>query len=151
MKKSSRIIFAIIAFTFFVSLLFWILHFPGKRYVFMYESFDDGALKLERRFLPRKPVQGLIHLYVDELLLGPETERLRPLFTRGTAATSCFLRDGTLYITLTDNFLTEESGASKIKDGFDLFKKNILHNFRSIKNIDIFVNGQLIYEEVGTR
>lgn len=149
MKKSSVVICAVVAFTFLLSLSLWLVKFPGKRYVFMFESFDDGSVKLERRFLPRKPVQGMIHLYVDELLLGPETERCRPLFTRGTSSLSCFLRNGVLYVTLTDDFLSEENGASRIKDGFELFKKNILHNFKNVKSIDIFVNGERLYEEVG--
>ncbi|MBQ9630866.1 MAG: GerMN domain-containing protein [Treponema sp.] len=148
MKKSILAVGILISLAFIISLVTWLIFFPGVRHTFMFQSFDDDSLRMEVRYLPRNPVQGRLSLFVDELLLGPETERFRPLFTRGTRAESCFLRDGTLYVTLSTDLLTEGNGALPLKKGFSLFKKNILHNFRNIKQIDIFVDGKLIYEEL---
>jgi hypothetical protein len=113
----------------------------------MFESSENGKVRMEWRYLPLNPVQGRLHMYVDELLLGPETSRFRPLFSPGTRAESCFKRGSTLYVDLSDTLLTESGGASEIRKGIGLFRRNILHNFENIHTVEVFVGGRLAYED----
>ncbi|MFA6855805.1 MAG: GerMN domain-containing protein [Treponema sp.] len=113
----------------------------------MFESSDNGKICMEWRYLPLKPVQGRVNMYVDELLLGPETDRFKPLFSPGTKAVSCFKRGGTLYVDLSDLLLTEAGEASAIKNGIKLFRRNILHNFENIHTVEVFVGGRPAYED----
>jgi len=80
-------------------------------------------------------------------LLGPLTAEYRPLFTRGTRAQSCFVRGGVLYVDLSDALISEADGASEIRQGMELFRKNILYNFKNINTIEVFVAGNRAYEK----
>jgi hypothetical protein len=147
MKKSSLCLIIIVSACFCISLTCWIVKFPGIRHVFMFQSSDNGKICMEARYLPLRPVQGRLNLFVDELLLGPETARFRPLFSQGTTQLSCFKRGSTLYVNLSDTLLTESGGASEIKTGIGLFRKNILYNFENIHSVEVFVDGRLAYED----
>jgi Sporulation and spore germination. len=147
LKKPAQCLIIIVSAIFCISCIVWLVHFPGIRRVYMFESSDNGKICMESRFLPLRPVQGRVNMYVDELLLGPETSRYRPLFSPGTKALSCFRRGGTLYVDLSDTLLTESGGASEIKKGIKLFRKNILHNFENIRTVEVFVGGRLAYED----
>ena len=129
MKRKTTAFIAIVSASFVLSLVLWIISFPGVRYVFMFQSAATGKICMESRYLPRRPVQGKVNCYVDELLLGPLTAEYCPLFTRGTRAQSCFVRDGILYVDLSDALISESDGASEIGQGMELFRKNILYNY----------------------
>ncbi|MBP3710744.1 MAG: GerMN domain-containing protein [Treponema sp.] len=148
MKKSSVILAAVCAASLGLSLVVWCFRLPGTRYVFMFESASNSKICMESRYLPRNPVQGKVNMYVDELLLGPLTAEYMPLFSRGTKAESCFMRGDVLYVNLSDALLAEDGNASEIKQGIELFRKNILYNFRNIHTVDVFVAGEYAYEEV---
>ena len=147
MKRKTTAFIAIVSASFVLSLVLWIISFPGVRYVFMFQSAATGKICMESRYLPRRPVQGKVNCYVDELLLGPLTAEYRPLFTRGTRAQSCFVRDGILYVDLSDALISESDGASEIGQGMELFRKNILYNFKNIHTIEVFVAGNRAYEK----
>ena len=147
MKRKTTAFIAIVSASFVLSLELWIISFPGVRYVFMFQSAATGKICMESRYLPRRPVQGKVNCYVDELLLGPLTAEYRPLFTRGTRAQSCFVRDGILYVDLSDALISESDGASEIGQGMELFRKNILYNFKNINTIEVFVAGNHAYEK----
>ena len=144
MKRKTTAFIAIVSASFVLSLVLWIISFPGVRYVFMFQSAATGKICMESRYLPRRPVQGKVNCYVDELLLGPLTAEYRPLFTR---AQSCFVRDGILYVDLSDALISESDGASEIGQGMELFRKNILYNFKNINTIEVFVAGNHAYEK----
>ena len=147
MKRKTTAFIAIVSASFVLSLVLWMIRFPGIRYVFMFRSAATGKICMESRYLPKDPVQGRVNNYVDELLLGPLTAEYRPLFTRGTRAQSCFVRDGVLYVDLSDALISEADGASEIRQGMELFRKNILYNFKNINTIEVFVAGNRAYEK----
>ena len=147
MKRKTTAFIAIVSASFVLSLVLWMMSYPGVRYVFMFQSAATGKICMESRYLPRRPVQGKVNCYVDELLLGPLTAEYRPLFTRGTRAQSCFVRDGILYVDLSDALISESDGASEIGQGMELFRKNILYNFKNINTIEVFVAGNHAYEK----
>lgn len=141
MKKTVVIFGAVIIFSLGLSLVRWCFHFPGTRYICMFESAESGKVCMESRHLPKDSVRDDVHRYVDELLLGPLAPEFRPLFTRGTKALSCFVRDDVLYVNLSDELIWQDDGVSDIARGIELFRKNILHNFNNIHTIDVFVAG----------
>ena len=131
---------------FFISLCFWLKSAPGRKYTFYFQSVDTGILCVEHRMLQRGEGQDEIAMYIDELLLGPMTERFRPLFSVGTKYTFCFVRDHVLYINLTADVLDKTGNASEILVGTELFKENILKTFSNINSIEMYIDNRSIYQ-----
>lgn len=147
-SKGSKIyiaILSVLAVSFLFSLITWLVNYPGERKVFIFNSLDTGGLIVESRFLARKPVQGKETLFVDELLLGPLTERCQPLFSDGTKSLSVFEKDGVFYANISAHALLEHDGAENIKDGAELFQKNILWNFSGAKVVDLYIDSKKAY------
>ena len=101
---------------------------------------DSGRNNVESRFLPSRRGAEKVSLYVDELLLGPKTERSRPVFSPGTKAAFCFERGRTLYVNLTSDLLEKSGNASEIMEGMDLFKMNIKKAFPKYKQVEIYID-----------
>ena len=139
-----------IIFIFLITLLFSVLSYIiGKdsvRRTFIFPSADKGEYIVEYRNLTKKPIQGDVQLFIDELLLGSTIERTKSLFSSGTKVLSCFQRDQTLYLNLSSDLLEMGEGVIEIRDGMDLLKKNIQKNFFKIHEIEIFVNGKIAFE-----
>ena len=113
---------------------------PGKRYSFRFQSVDSGRNNVEWRFLPRRKRAARPALYIDELLLGPKTERSKPVFSPGTKATFCFERGRTLYVNLTSDLLVQSGNASDIMEGLEIFKMNIKRTFPKYKQVEIYID-----------
>jgi len=144
-KKTGFCLVAILlAFVF--SLLLFLVNYPGKRYNFYFESVDTGKICYETRFLQHKKFEESVKSYVDELLLGPKTERLRPLFSPNTKESFCFIKKDTLYVNITSDSLRMTGNASDILKGTELFKKNILKTFGKINNVEIYIDNKSIYK-----
>lgn len=111
----------------------------------LFHSHDTGGIIAEQRFLPGKPVQGREMMFVDELLLGPMTERCMPLFSAGTRTISAFCRDKVFYVDISADALSERSGAANIKDGSELLCQNILWNFSVADSVQLFIDSQEAY------
>jgi hypothetical protein len=136
-----------------VSLLFYLLY-PGKkanRILFFpkvsYTSADKSpVLKNESRTLPQlATTEENIRLFVQELLLGPVHPELAGFCPAGTKLVSLFLKGSNLYLDLSAELL-ETAGVKQpltIQDKLALLKKNILFNFHNVKDIHIFLNGQI--------
>ncbi len=131
---------------FCISLCFWFYSDPGRKYTFYFQSVDTGSLCVEHRMLQRGEGQDEVAMYVDELLLGPVTERFRPLFSVGTRRTFCFVRNHVLYINLTADALDKTGNASEILVGTELFKENILKTFSNINSIEMYIDNRSIYQ-----
>ena len=131
---------------FLATLLFsfcrYLTNMPGTRRVFYFESLDTNKISAEVRYLPSKAVQGKERLFVDELLLGPMTNRFRPLFSAGTKSEFCFVRGRTLYVGISKEAVQISPEAADIKKGLELFKKNILKNFTNIDTIMVYIDGK---------
>ena len=131
---------------FAVSLLIYILKFPGFRKVFIFQSTDSSGLSIERRYLPPLSGDKKIENYVSELLLGPVSEHCMPVFALGPRVLSCFEREGVLYVDLSQDMLVSKGPLSDFKKGISLFEKNIYTNFPSVKKVEVFIEGHKPYE-----
>ncbi len=130
-----------------ISLIFYLIFNSGKRAVLLFESMDNSGLYSEYRYIPRGTVQGDVHYFVDELLLGPTSNRYKPLFAHGTKALSCFLtEENILYINLNENALFSGNSSSETVKACELLKINVLKNYKHVDNIRVFIMGNLVAE-----
>ncbi len=141
LEKSSYFILAFIFLYFFVSLMVWIVKFPGIRRTFIFQSSDSQKFRLETRYAPVNPPQGKYHYYIDELLLGPISEHCKEIFQRGTKVLSCSKKNDTLYVNLSKELLQANAFETDFKAQIELFRLNITRNFSNIKKVEIFIDG----------
>lgn len=136
-----------LAAVFLLSLILYLAQSRGSRYTFRFQSVDSGRNNVEWRLLPARKGAQKAALYVDELLLGPKTERSRPIFSPGTKATFCFERGKTLYVNLTPDLLVKSGNASEIMEGLEIFKMNIKRTFPKYKQVEIYIDNKGLYKE----
>jgi hypothetical protein len=147
LNKKYIALFAGVAIVIAVALFLFVVRRPeGDRRVFYFPSYDDDKIHTEVRFLPSESVQGDVRLFVDELLLGPLTNRYRILFSQGTRVRSCMQNDSTLYLDLSEEALFNIDPAPPVDIAADILEKNIKQNFSSIKTVEVFIDGKKIYE-----
>ncbi|MCQ2600244.1 MAG: GerMN domain-containing protein [Treponema sp.] len=147
LKKEIKIaLFAIVVLLTF-SLAAWLISKPGKKYNFRFESVDTGKISVENRYLPRKAYPDNVLQYVDELVLGPETERFKLLFSPGTYIVTSFVRNDVLYVNLSSDVLDRAGSCSEIKTGIELFKTNVLNNFSKINTVEMYIDNKSIYAQ----
>lgn len=146
-KKSSCIIMSLILLTGFISLLIWIINFPGIRRVYSFTSHDGLKTYTETRYAPVKPVQGKYTYYVDELLLGPIEDLGAPIFAKGTKVISCFERENILYVNLSKELLSDNAFTTDYRKKIQQFESNIKHNFSTIKQVVLFIDGKVPFEQ----
>lgn len=140
----SKILQVLLVVAFVFSAVEYFSKIHGRRFLFRFESVDAKKTSLEYRILPHKKGSEAISLYVDEILLGPKTERARPIFSPGTKSKFCFLRGKTLFVNLSGELLYQTGNAGDIMRGIELFKKNIFKTFPQVKSVEIFIDGKQI-------
>lgn len=148
--KVSRVValflsFALLACAVFVS----VSRKPAgtHRAVFYFPSMDTDKLCTEVRYLPDDPIQGELSFYVDELLLGPMTNRYKFLFSLGTKADFCTLEDDVLYLGLSKDALFATKDSVDIRTGIKLLKVNLVKQFTEIKTVLVYIDGKSVFEE----
>lgn len=143
-----KLLIYILAFVFVAvfatSLSLFFIKQNSKSYVFIFPSAENGSYIVERRNLSNDPAQGVIQLFVDELLLGSTVERTKLIFSSNTRVNSCFLRENTLYLDLSDDLLSIEKSSFPINEGIELLRENILKNFSNINKIELFIGGKFV-------
>ncbi|WP_428768542.1 hypothetical protein V1L52_07875 [Treponema sp. HNW] len=145
-RDAKGLFLAITIAAFVFSFVFYLVFYPGTKKLFLFESLDNTDLYAESRFIPRNRTGSSLEYFCDELLLGPLSDRYRPLFARGTGMRA-FLkkRGGTLYIDLNEKALFQSGISSEPKTGCRLLEQNIRKNYNSVDNIVITMMGREIY------
>ena len=146
-KSLPIFIISLVIIAVFVLSFFW--YTVAKDYhrrTFIFPSAENGKYIIEYRNLNKKPHQGEIQLYVDEILLGSTVERTKRLFAPGTKVISCFERDKTVFIDLSADIIYMGHNVVQIKDGIELLKLNIMKNFTNIEQVQVFVDGKYAFE-----
>lgn len=135
-----------------VSIFFFTSKNMGPRRVLYFEAMDGSGLYMEsRRIMEYSPLQEeAVHLqqFVQELLLGSVTNGFRSLFQQGTKIESCFVQDDILFINLSKEALFPGVTTSATKDAVDLLVFNIKKNFSWVKSVEIYIDGNKVYENV---
>lgn len=130
-----------------LSFIIYLVKRPGDRYVFYFDSLDSKKVCTETRYLPSNPPVSKINSFVDDLLLGPMTNRYLPLFNKDTHKTFCFVEGKTLSVGISKEALQISSQTADIYRGMKLFKQNILKNFNNINTVDLYIDGVYVEEE----
>lgn len=146
LEKKTILGIGILLLCFVLSLTFFLVFNSKQRYVLYFQHRDSGDLQVESRYLPKLEKEKRIGLLVDEILLGPMSDRSLPLFPRNTKSLSRVLVDKTLYVNLSEEAFHINEASSTNKTGAELFRKNIFRNFKNIDTIQIYIDGSLIYE-----
>lgn len=123
------------------------LRMDRERAVMYFTSFGTDDVCTEVRYFPKNPIQGEVAFFVDELLLGPMTNRYKPLFARGTRAEFCTLEGDTLYVGLSGDALSVSKESADIETGIKLLKVNIVKKFTKINTVLVYIGGKSVYKE----
>ena len=115
-----------------------------ERAVMYFTSFGTDKVCAEVRYLPKNPIQGEVAFFVDELLLGPMTNRYKPLFARGTRAEFCTQEGDTLYVGLSGDALSVSKESADIETGIELLKVNIVKKFTKINTVLVYIDGKSV-------
>ncbi len=146
-------LFSVCAFAaaFVVSSTFYCLKHNNVRRIMYFPSYNTVKLCSEIRYFPRKCVQGAEAAFVDDLLLGPMTNRYSKLFPRGTKAEYCFVDNttDTLYVGLNDAALFE-SDILSVEQCIELLRLNIVKNFTYLNKIEVAIDGRSVCENGGS-
>ena len=138
-------LFIAIAALFVFSLALYIIFYPGSRKLFLFESLDKSALYAEARYIPRKHFRSSMRFFTYELLLGPQSDRYRPLFAQGTRALDFFKgADGVLYVNLNEKAVLQNGSSSATHTACKLLAQNLRKNY-NVHAIEITMMGHEIY------
>lgn len=151
-RKSKVNIFAFVfAGVFFGSLIVSGAAFYFYKYhcrqIFYFESYDSSRICTETRYSEKKSGDEEIKTFVDDLLLGPMTNRFKFLFSPGTRTEFCFSNGKELYVGLSKQALFVNSETFNMKQNISLLRKNIVKNFTNINKIYIYIDGKPVFVE----
>lgn len=140
-KKVFQIFLGIIIGLFVISLAAFIVHSPKVRRVCLFNSYDSNKICSEIRYFPRMDKSQAVKAFVEDLLLGPFTNRYKSIFYKGTKLEFCFSRKRTLYVGLSAEALKTDNEVTDIRHSVSLIRKNIVKNFTYFNKICIFIDG----------
>ncbi len=125
-------------------LLIWPPRFETRH--FWYPDIADGPLHSEWREVPRRDTaEGAIETYIEDLVLGPVTLGAVPIVPKETRVNTVVLtEDNTLYLDLDRGVLFDTDLAyGSVDDRLALIQRNLRHNFGSLEQIVLTIEGQL--------
>lgn len=120
-------------------------------YIFEPDSYDGsaGTRLIETRYIERQADRDLaVRLYLEDLLLGPMTQRYVHLFAKGTSLVSCFSRGSVLYVDLSKDALYTDAQSMTVEAGVQLLKENIYRNFPPLTGVVVFIDGKAAFEQL---
>jgi hypothetical protein len=112
-----------------------------RRTTFVFYDIESGNEQVEERMLPLpSDREKKLQLYVAEALLGPFSRTLRHLFPRDTRLESLLLRDGVVYLNLSENAAFPAEGGDSFQS-LAALQRGILRNFGFVRNVRLFIAG----------
>jgi hypothetical protein len=125
---------------------FFILGLARRTFVFY--TINDGVISVEDRMLKRSESrEGDIIRYTEEMLLGPVSPDLMPLFPRETRLKSLLYRNGAVFVDFSADAALPPIEGGSVLDNFRTFKAGIFRNFSYVKDVRFFIDGNAIYIE----
>ena len=144
-RKNRRLSYLIVLSLF--ALGEFLLSGLARRTIVFYSSIE-GKTVVEDRMIRRSGDRETdVRRYVDEVLLGPSSPDLDPLFFRGTRLESFMLRDAVVFADLS------ELAALPIEGDWDVFRslltlnEGIRRNFSYVGNVRLFIGGNEVFFE----
>ncbi len=139
------LILSVLTVSLSVSLILYNRSQRGERRIFYFPSYDSTCLCSEIRYVAKHPVQGDEAAFVEDLLLGPVTNRYKRIFQSGVRAEYCFVKDGTMYVGLSKEALFPVDEVS-VEKGVELLRLNIVKNFTYLNKIEVAIDGHSVFE-----
>jgi len=117
-----------------------------SRKTFVFFTNLEGQLIVEERMLHTiTDRETEIERYIDEVLLGPVSPGLDPLFPRNTRLISYMYRDGIVYADLSESALFPVSGTDGVFRGFLTLNEGIRRNFSHVEDVKLFIGGMEVF------
>jgi len=115
------------------------------RRTFIFYTVDDGKIVVEDRMLKHsKSREGDIIRYTEEMLLGPVSPDLLPLFPRETRLKSLLYRNGVVFADFSAPAALPPLEGGSTNVNFRTFYAGILRNFPYVKDVRFFVEGNAV-------
>jgi hypothetical protein len=128
-----------------ILVLFTLIDFVQNglaRKTFVFSALEKGNMVVEERFFPRSGSREVdIRQYMEDVLLGPATPDVAPLFPRETELESLIFRGNTLYIGLSEAAALPSVEGGNVFINLHILYSEIQRNFRYIKDIKLFISG----------
>jgi len=117
----------------------------ARRTIIFY-TVNDGSIVVEDRMLKHaKSREDDIIRYTEEVLLGPVSPDLLPLFPRETRLKSLLFRNGVVYADFTEGAALPPVEGGAVLKNFRTLYDGILRNFSYVKDVRFFIEGIAIY------
>jgi hypothetical protein len=116
------------------------------RRTFIFFTQEKGNMVVEERFFPRSGSQEVdIRQYMEDVLLGPATPDVAPLFPQETILESLMYRGNILYIGLSEAAALPPAGGENVFTNLHTLYSEIQRNFRYIKDVKLFIKGNEVF------
>ncbi|GAB1483895.1 hypothetical protein MASR2M78_27110 [Treponema sp.] len=121
----------------------------NTRRTFVFISLRRGSEQVEERMLPRwGSREALLARYVEEYLLGPASVDQQRLFPKGSHLSSLILREGQLFLNLSEEAAIPVEGESNVQKSISLLSTGLLRNFTFVKQVSLFIDGREPYSHI---
>ena len=115
------------------------------RRTFIFYTVDEGNIVVEDRMLKHsKSREGDIIRYTEEVLLGPVSPDLLPLFPRETRLRSLLYRNGVVFADFSADAALPPIEGGRTINNFRTFYAGILRNFPYVKDVRFFIDGNAV-------
>ena len=144
-KKNRRLLYLVVIF---LIALGEFLYSGLARRTFVFYTNKEGNTVVEDRLLRRSSDRETeIRRYVDEVLLGPVSPELAPLFPRETRLYSFMYREGVVYADLSESAALPPPEGGSVFRSLQTLKEGVYRNFSDIKDVRLFIGGNEVFFE----
>ncbi|MDR2158773.1 MAG: GerMN domain-containing protein [Treponema sp.] len=145
-NKSLRYLFFLTALGFCALMEF--VHSGLVRRTFVFYAIDNGLVTVEDRMLKRSASREQdVRRYAEEVLLGSVSPDSAPLFPRETRLESLLYREGVVYVDLSAAAALPPIEGGEVFRNMQTLHAGIRRNFPFVKDVRLFVEGKVVYNE----
>ena len=147
-KITAFVFFLVFLVSLAVSAYFFRSYKNKSRWIFYFNSYDCEENCFEVRYSPKRDIDEAVKFFVNDLVLGPMTNRFKRLFALGTKVDFCFLSGNDLYIGLSKDALFVNFETFDLRGNVDLLRMNIEENFSSmasITTVNVYIDGKTAF------
>ena len=120
------------------------------RRTFVFYTIDSGIIVVEDRMLKRSLSREVnLTRYMEEMLLGPVSPDLLPLFPRETRLKSLLYRNGVVYADFSEDAALPPVEGGNVLDNFRTLYAGIIRNFSFVRDVRFFIDGTAAYLSTG--
>ena len=111
------------------------------RYTFVFYNREGEAAIEERLLYKEMNSERAIQSYIEEMLYGPISQDLKPVFLQESSLLSLLYRDGTVFINLSEEAAFPVQIEADFNYSFTTMEQGVFRNFPAVQAVRIFVMG----------